>query len=176
MQPATTSLVEFELATAGASTLSFGQLTASLPMRIPSKIGIFSVLVFLALGWAAFTFLTRMDRVTTTYTTRAEAQADRLFDRGWLPSLIPMSATDIRVTNDLDTNLSEGSFSFDPADSKAFTGSLSPVDRASAVASHPFGRIASSVTPYTFSDGDGQWTFFVSSEKGRCDYVLEPRY
>jgi hypothetical protein len=145
-------------------------------MRIASKIGLISVLALLALGWAVFTLLAQQDRITTTYGTRAEAEADRLFDRGWLPSFIPRSATNILVSNDLDTNISEGSFTFDPADSKAFTASLSFVDRMSAVASHPLGRIDSSVTPYTFSAGDGQWTFFVSAELGRCDYVLEPRY
>lgn len=145
-------------------------------MRLASKIGPFAILALFVLGWAAFALLGRMDRVTNTYATRVEAEADRLFDRGWLPSLIPISATDIRVTNDLDTNLSEGSFSFDPADSQIFTALLSSVDQAVAVASHPLGRMDSGVTPYTFSDGDRQWTFFVSPARGYCDYVLESRY
>jgi hypothetical protein len=40
----------------------------------------------------------------TKYTTFAEAQADGAIERGWLPTFLPASATDIRDVHNIDTN------------------------------------------------------------------------
>jgi hypothetical protein len=42
------------------------------------------------------------------------AVADHLFDRGWLPSLIPRSSFAITTSNDLDHNASTGESRFRP--------------------------------------------------------------
>ncbi|WP_248386515.1 hypothetical protein [Vibrio sp. ED004] len=44
------------------------------------------------------------DQVTNEYSTYAEAKSDNLFDRAWLPDILPESTTSIEVTNDLDNN------------------------------------------------------------------------
>jgi hypothetical protein len=36
--------------------------------------------------------------------------------RGWLPAMLPRSATEIHEWHDLDTNLCFGSFRFDPSE------------------------------------------------------------
>jgi len=40
----------------------------------------------------------------TKYKTFAEAQADGAIERGWLPTFLPASATDIRDVHNIDTN------------------------------------------------------------------------
>ncbi len=57
------------------------------------------------------------DVVESNYATLAEARADQLFGRGWLPDVLPASAFNIRTSNNLDLNQSEGEFSFRPDDS-----------------------------------------------------------
>jgi hypothetical protein len=143
-------------------------------MSTPIKIAaIASAVLLVAFVWG-ISSLAKIELVTNHYATRSEAEADRLFDRGWLPPLIPLSATKIRVGNDLDTNTSTGSFAFDPRDASQFTEPLTKADRAMAAASHPDRAIG--VDIYTFSDDHCQWTFFVSADRGHCDYVLQPRY
>src|SRR5688500_8592456 len=59
------------------------------------------------------------DVVDNRYSSLADARADHLFERGWLPDILPASAHDIRTTNNLDLNLSEGEFSFKPVEAAA---------------------------------------------------------
>jgi hypothetical protein len=50
------------------------------------------------------------DIVSDHYANYEEAKKDRLFERGWLPDILPMSTTNIKTVNDLDLNKSRGSF------------------------------------------------------------------
>ena len=50
------------------------------------------------------------DVVTSNYETMQDARNDRLFERGWLPDILPDSTTSIRTSNDLDINTSVGEF------------------------------------------------------------------
>ena len=70
--------------------------------------------------FAAFLVCGCGDTVTSRYETRADAEADKLFQRGWLPSIIPKSSYDITTKNDLDINVSEGQFSFAPNHAEEF--------------------------------------------------------
>ena len=64
------------------------------------------------------------ETVTKHYPTRAGAEADSLFERGWLPDIIPASSRDITTNNDLDLNLSKGEFFFSPGDLAEFVTQL----------------------------------------------------
>ncbi len=94
--------------------------------------------------------------VPLTYATRAEAQAEKIFARGWLPELTPASARAITMRNDLDTNRSRGEFRFDPADFDAFVSRLESLP------------------------SDDQWTqwryqswhFRISPGRDRCEFKL----
>lgn len=44
------------------------------------------------------------------------AEAREAQQRGWLPTMLPRSATEIHEWHDLDTNLCLGSFRFDPSE------------------------------------------------------------
>ena len=76
---------------------------------------------------AAFAFLDRMrDReiLERTYATYQEAVADGLFQRGWIPNVIPASAVRIVEIHDLDTNARCARLELDPTDESALLMSL----------------------------------------------------
>src|SRR5688572_23700134 len=64
------------------------------------------------------------DVVTDRYATLQDARSDSLFQRGWLPDILPPSSHDIRTSNDLDLNVSSGEFHFSPQEFPDFTASL----------------------------------------------------
>ena len=99
--------------------------------------------------------LSSCDEVTNNYATADDARADSLFDRGWLPDILPPSAYDIRVTADLDVNRSEGEFSFDPADFPSF-----------AV------QFQSFYQPFEYSVGGYTWIFYCDAAAGHCYYSM----
>jgi hypothetical protein len=154
---------------------TFAQPTASLVRRTTTKITVSVIFVLVALGVVAVVVLDDMDTVTSTYLTRAEAEADKLFERGWLPSLIPSTATNIRVTTDLDLNTSEGSFSFQPSESATFTGILHRLDATSSSSSQLERRHKPGAIAHRYSDGPYEWTFLVSPDSGHCDYYMRPK-
>jgi len=60
-------------------------------------------------------FLATFDEsVSSSYATRAEAEADAVFESGWLPCIVPASVKAIEMSNDLNLNISNGDFRFDP--------------------------------------------------------------
>ena len=115
--------------------------------------------------------------VNDHYATLADARADELFDRGWLPDVLPESTVDIRTSNNLDLNYSVGEFSFAPSDAPKLFGRLS----AGAPASSPFDSWSQTVTDYkedgysawSYTDSDNDtWAFFCQERKGKCDYFF----
>ena len=112
------------------------------------------------------------DSVTSRYATLQEAREDNLFDRGWLPDILPDSAVAIRVSNDLDINTSEGEFTVPIDDFDVFTKQLSSVQK-------PYGRHASYIErmqrkgyeSFTYTE-ELTWFFFCDRESGHCRYIL----
>lgn len=89
------------------------------------------------------------DVVSNEYATYELAQQDRLFDRGWLPDIVPNSTEQIEVNNDLDTNTSEGSFHIDEPQLSEFIAKLTPT---------------SSKDEYHFTSGDSTWAFNIGDD------------
>jgi hypothetical protein len=56
------------------------------------------------------------DVVSSHYATLAQARANQLFDKGWLPDVLPPSTYDIRTSNDVERNTSVGEFRFAPTE------------------------------------------------------------
>lgn len=113
------------------------------------------------------------DVVTSTYPTLADARADELFGRGWLPDILPPSATDIRTTNNLDLNVSDGEFSFTPSDAPVLFRQLhkgTPNMARYANETAAYARLDYSV--WSFQDEQSTWIFFCQGEKGYCKYTM----
>jgi hypothetical protein len=112
------------------------------------------------------------DTVTRRYRTRAEAEADILFQRGWLPSIIPQSSFNITTRNDLDISVSEGEFSFSPDHAKVFTDCLRRMDPSEISGTDRARYMERDYWPYAYQDKDSSWTFFIDTEKGHCEYRM----
>ena len=124
------------------------------------------------LGIAALLVCGCGDVVVTRYETRAEAEADRLFLRGWLPSIIPQSSYDITTKNDLEINVSAGQFSFSTDEAKDFTDHLRRMDASEVSGTDSVRFMERGYWPHAYRDEDSWWIFFVNPENGHCEYRM----
>ena len=117
------------------------------------------------------------DTVTDRYRTLADARDDRVFERGWLPDILPQSARDIRISDDLDVNTSEGEFSLNPSDIEPFLRRLAPFqddkpEHASTVRRwRGMGYVVG-----LYAGREEYWLFACSKAEARCGYRLSIDY
>ena len=100
------------------------------------------------------------DVVTSHYASYQDAIDDDLFMRGWLPEILPMSATNIRTTNNLDLNTSSGYFDLQKSDIATFKSQLT--------------RLPSGKYSYRYEDvvNSPTWLFDVNSDTGHVTYEM----
>lgn len=96
------------------------------------------------------------DIVQSHYDNYQQAQADQLFERGWLPDVLPVSTTQIEVANDLDNNTSQGSFVIAEKEMAQFLSQLQPLEIANQ---------------YRFESHNSVWIFTLN-EAGKVSYQL----
>ncbi|EIO3973241.1 hypothetical protein M2G96_05260 [Vibrio vulnificus] len=96
------------------------------------------------------------DIVQSHYDNYQQAQADQLFERGWLPDVLPVSTTQIEVANDLDNNTSQGSFVIAEKEMAQFLSQLQPLETANQ---------------YRFESDNSVWIFTLE-EAGKASYQL----
>lgn len=104
------------------------------------------------------------DTVEDRYPTLQDARQDRLFERGWLPDILPASTNNITTINDLDLNTSKGQFFFAPSDFDQFAKYL----KAGAETS------SKSYSAYKFSSNQDLWIFSCDAIHGHCNYEMHP--
>ena len=109
------------------------------PVRVIVWISI--ALLIVAGGFVVLLVLSN-DVVMSRYATLADARADELFGRGWLPDILPSSARQIRTSNDLDVSTSEGEFRFAPRDYEQLSSHLRPYTEVE----NPFALFADQVS------------------------------
>lgn len=112
------------------------------------------------------------DWTVREYPTRADAEADKLFERGWLPSLIPLSSHDIRVESELDVNAAAGNFSFDSTERVRFTGALRKMQISEIRESDQFRYLERGYWPFEHRSKSTRWIFFVHEDKGHCEFRM----
>jgi hypothetical protein len=114
------------------------------------------------------------DVVSNHYVSLQDARADRLFERGWLPDLLPPSSRDIRVVADLDTNVSSGEFHFAPGEFSSLSAKLHAYTKGPSplvsLQSDVDGFIAKGYEAYEFADTQGKWVFLCKPDRGVCEY------
>lgn len=98
------------------------------------------------------------ESVPLNYSSRAEAAAEGIFARGWLPDIVPSTSRNISMRNDLDLNISNGEFSFEHSDHDAFVSQLKRVPS----------RDEDGMLAYVYED----WTFWISSDKNYCRFHM----
>lgn len=98
------------------------------------------------------------ESVRSEYATKAEAEADGLFERGWLPEIIPPTSRRITLENDLDLNHSNGEFQFEASDHDEFIRHLT---RTPASDKNGF-------SAYSYED----WTFWINPDQKICEFHM----
>ncbi|ELC9717137.1 hypothetical protein QX995_004709 [Vibrio vulnificus] len=96
------------------------------------------------------------DIVQSHYDNYQQAKAEQLFERGWLPDVLPVSTTQIEVANDLDNNTSQGSFLIAEKEMGQFLSQLQPSETANQ---------------YRFESDNSVWIFTLN-EAGKVSYQL----
>ena len=116
------------------------------------------------------------DVVSRSYATKAEAAADSLFNKGWFPDLVPDSATNIRVENDLDLNISSGSFRFAARDWAAIERGAN-MQLASPTPFEGWSKTQSEFKSRGYrqlqhSEDHTTWVFFCRPSSGTCEHFM----
>jgi hypothetical protein len=124
----------------------------------------------------ALLFASCTDIVTSRYQTLAEARADELFGRGWLPDVLPPSAVDIVTVNNLDINTSHGEFAFAPAEAPQLFRRLKPGAPA-RIPDHAASDVRDAqrrkdVSVWWLHQNDTTWVFMCRAAKGRCEHLM----
>jgi hypothetical protein len=145
-----------------------GRSTRSLASEMRGIVAIFVALV-----------VAGCDTVTTHYATISKARQDRLFERGWLPDVLPDSSRDIRVANDLDTNVSGGYFYFSPDDAPKFQRHVTPgAPTVAPLLDWPAERERKRRDGFaesTYQADGSTWVFFCKVDEGYCEYAMWSR-
>jgi hypothetical protein len=102
--------------------------------------------------------LSACDSVEREYEDVFEARRDRFFERGWLPDILPASASQIKVKYDLDTNASQGEFRFEAGDFADFARGLVRDPEAENV--------------WAYTKNRRRWEFTCSQKTQHCRYQL----
>jgi len=118
-------------------------------------------------------YLSGCDIVTIKYDTYADAKADSPFARGWIPEIIPTSATKIISTNDIDNNTGNGEFYFSPDDATLFISNLQPYESPVPQLSERAAELAAKgYVAYEYVQEGRRWVFFVEGRTGHVIYFL----
>lgn len=117
-----------------------------------------TLLPAIVLAFATALVVSCDDSVPLVYSTRAEAEWDTPFARGWLPIIIPASCRAISMTNNIDLNLSSGEFVFDPTDHDEFVQQLMRIPQ------HDKEGLAA----YSFE----KWLFWIGPDQSHCRFQL----
>lgn len=115
------------------------------------------------------------DEVESSYSSLQSAREDHLFDRRWLPDILPPSSSKIRTSNNLDLNTSQGSFEITPNEWSLLEVKLAPGSIGAPFANWN-GRVADyrerGFRPWHYASSDVRWVFFCKPDVGRCEYVM----
>jgi len=116
------------------------------------------------------------DDVSKRYATLQDAKADDMSAKGWLPEVLPPSSRDLRISINLDLNVSFGEFHFDPGEFKLLVSRLHPYARSHS----PFVNFDDKVKDfvedgypvYEFTEDGSKWVFFCKPDRAVCTYSM----
>lgn len=108
--------------------------------------------------WLVLSFLLELNESKSSYQTLLAAKQDQIFERGWLPDILPPSTERIVTRNNLDLNTSSGEFYFKPEHWEGFQRYLTSDNK--------------NPTRWHFKEHASVWTFDCDLTKGYCRYAL----
>jgi uncharacterized lipoprotein len=104
------------------------------------------------------------DEITTRFATLADAKAKEAFARGWLPPVLPDSATSIVERNNLDLNTGTGSFAYDLAERSEYVKRLTEAGALS--------RTEENGDILTLSTNDSRWEIRLPRNAGAGEWRI----
>ncbi len=104
------------------------------------------------------------DEVTTRFGTLADAREQQAFQRGWLPPILPDSATPIVEQNNLDLNTGAGSFGYDLSERSAYIKRLTEAGALS--------RTEGDSDILTLSTNDSRWEIQLHRNSGAGEWRI----
>lgn len=105
-----------------------------------------------------------------------DARAGHVFEKGWLPDMLPASTHNLRVSTTVEDSAGRGKFGFDPKDYAAFIANLSAYDGAMSKVEKDQRSIKrlldKGYEAYTYASGATHWVFLCDQKEGRCDFFV----
>lgn len=134
-----------------------------------------NLLPFAALLNKLFSKPVHVQLETSLTLTLKQAYEQHLFAQGWLPAILPVSASQIRVQCNAQMGCSQGEFSFAPRDWPAFNARL----RSEPLPQAPFVNWEQSLkkmredghTLWYYPASGRHWVFFCKDER-YCEFVM----
>jgi len=137
-------------------------------------IGVFLILAASMFVLFAAVIFGAFDIVERSYETKQDAKDDRLFERGWLPDIIPTSSSTIEVSSNLDINTSTGSFEFNVEELDDFVRSIqnSLEQDIRLMGDYPRMKFLSDsgYMSFHYRENGTVWRFFIHPHRGLCEY------
>ena len=115
------------------------------------------------------------DLVISRYSTLAAARTDQVFERGWLPDILPPSTYKIETANNLDLNTSEGQFSLSVGEWPGLKEKLkvgvqpAPFDNWPGTVGK---KQAAGFSAWHYEESNTTWVFFCKAEVAYCEYMM----
>ena len=107
------------------------------------------------------------DEITTRFATLADAKAKEAFARGWLPPILPDSATSIVERNNVDLNTGTGSFNYDLSEKSSYMKKLT---EAGAVS-----RSEGEIEILSVTTDSSRWEIRLPRASGSGEWIITPR-
>jgi hypothetical protein len=130
------------------------------------------ILLFGLLSLALSGCLDRVDE----YDTIDDAKKNHVFDKGWLPDILPPSTHDLKVVTTVEISAGRGNFSFDPQDYGAFymrlsayNGRKSKVDEDNRAIER---LLAKGYEARAYSLGATNWLFLCRKAEAVCEFFV----
>jgi hypothetical protein len=118
------------------------------------------------------------DTFTERYATLDAARRDRIFERGWLPDILPASTHSLRVSGDVDINTADGEFSLRTSDFETFHAKLRSAHEVGSLPATAKTRMKelgrSGYAAAAYKHDDYAWLFLCNKEMERCEYLGWP--
>jgi hypothetical protein len=115
------------------------------------------------------------DIVISEYDSFYEAESDLIFERGWLPEIIPSSAYQIETENDLDENTSEGSFMYKGSISSFTSRLIKYEDELNLLIEDGYFfdlDEKDGISMYVYRNDRSEWIFIINSLQRKIEYSM----
>lgn len=137
-------------------------------MRSPTYLIALFALISLALSGC----LDRSDE----YDTINDARKNHVFEKGWLPDLLPASTHDLKVATAVEISAGRGKFRFDPKDYRSFSAKLSEYNGVMSKVDDDNDSIRrlldEGYEARSYSSGPTNWIFLCDQRKAICEFFV----